>query len=258
MRYLIGFILFLSSCQATERTSLPEELSDRLFSPCVVIQDFMIERRKITEARYTRENSPRIYVEPTSSYKYIASEPIWLSMWPLSAAKEPASAQTTIQHMTMSLDYMRKRMRVPPDTPTIEAYKIAQTQDFSLSNCYFPSGIYMGPKALAEIKRRAALNIELRRAEFAIPRKKWTERNNAGSKTLDDEHYKVILADLVTRRQPYVSYKFSRVGVSRETHQAFFYYETYCGMLCASGNYVLMELHDGYWRRLASHMVWIS
>ncbi len=51
---------------------------------------------------------------------------------------------------------------------------------------------------------------------------------------------------------------FSRVGFSADGTQAFFYYSNRCEGLCGTGDYVIMEKHDGHWAVQQEIGMWVS
>jgi hypothetical protein len=51
---------------------------------------------------------------------------------------------------------------------------------------------------------------------------------------------------------------FSRVGFSADGTQAFFYYSNSCEGLCGTGEFVLMERHDGLWAIQQEIGMWVS
>ena len=51
---------------------------------------------------------------------------------------------------------------------------------------------------------------------------------------------------------------FSRVGFSADGTQAFFYYSNRCEGLCGTGEYVIMERHDGRWAIQQEIGMWVS
>src|SRR5262249_16099086 len=50
----------------------------------------------------------------------------------------------------------------------------------------------------------------------------------------------------------------SRVGFNPEQSQALVLVSHYCGGLCASGTYILLQKEDGKWKILKRYTVWIS
>jgi hypothetical protein len=51
---------------------------------------------------------------------------------------------------------------------------------------------------------------------------------------------------------------FSGVGFSADGTQAFFYFSNRCGGLCGTGDYVIMEKHDGRWGIQKEIGMWVS
>ncbi|MDZ4775601.1 MAG: hypothetical protein SGJ23_02325 [Alphaproteobacteria bacterium] len=51
---------------------------------------------------------------------------------------------------------------------------------------------------------------------------------------------------------------FSPVGFSPDGQEAMFLVETYCGMLCGGGHFVLMRRENRKWREVAFSQAWIS
>jgi len=51
---------------------------------------------------------------------------------------------------------------------------------------------------------------------------------------------------------------FSRVGFNTDGTQAFFYYSNMCDGLCGTGEYVIMEKHDGRWAIQQVIEMWVS
>jgi hypothetical protein len=51
---------------------------------------------------------------------------------------------------------------------------------------------------------------------------------------------------------------FSRIGFSVDGTQAFFYYSNRCEGLCGTGEYVIMERHDGHWAIQQEIEMWVS
>jgi hypothetical protein len=51
---------------------------------------------------------------------------------------------------------------------------------------------------------------------------------------------------------------FSGVGFSGDGSQAFFYFSNMCGGLCGTGDYVVMEKHDGRWIIQKDIGMWVS
>lgn len=52
--------------------------------------------------------------------------------------------------------------------------------------------------------------------------------------------------------------RLSRVGFSPDGKQALFYSSNWCGGLCASGSYVVMEKHGSAWRVVKEIYMWVS
>ncbi len=52
--------------------------------------------------------------------------------------------------------------------------------------------------------------------------------------------------------------RLSRVGFSPDGKQALFYPSNWCGGLCASGSYVVMEKHGSAWRVVKEIYMWVS
>lgn len=50
----------------------------------------------------------------------------------------------------------------------------------------------------------------------------------------------------------------SRVGFSPDSKQAVFYVTNWCGGLCASGSYVVMEKHGSVWKVVKEIYMWVS
>ena len=52
--------------------------------------------------------------------------------------------------------------------------------------------------------------------------------------------------------------RLSRVGFSPDGKQALFYSSNWCGGLCASGSYVVMEKHGSAWKMVKETYMWVS
>jgi len=50
----------------------------------------------------------------------------------------------------------------------------------------------------------------------------------------------------------------SAVGFDVQKKHAFVYVEEICGILCAGGNYILLEKDSGIWKKIAQKNIWVS
>lgn len=246
---LIVFISLLACSPKDKIEVKSESLESKNYTACAVLQDFLVERRATFEKPKTIVTDYDLEV-----FHYIDPTPIWIGK---RTSHEERTADTSRQELARLKPHIDSRIDVIIQDNTYSAYAAAQEELFEPAKCILPSYIYNKNDGLEIIEARVEHNKVLRfnsvkaQSDYREEKRKLKEKYDKGKSA-------VIRKEFYKKRQPYMLRKFSRIGINQEDNQAFFYTEYYCGMLCAEGTYVLMELKNGKWKVTARYMAWIS
>jgi len=129
-----------------------------------------------------------------------------------------------------------------------------------------PKHVYTKHDGLEQIEKiitynqnqRLARNEELKL--FSEKREKLTKKLSREDRIKWSEEYSKKESELYKKfkHKPYVLHKFSRLGINKEKKQVIFYHEYFCGKLCGSGAYLLMEYKNHNWIVSGRAMIWVS
>lgn len=247
---LLMIILCLLGCSQKKVSDQPPDKPDsNNYMPCAVLQDYLVEQR-ITLER------PETYVSEhdLKMFHYVDPKPIWNKQ---RQTKGPASAKTASEALEAHKAFILSRIDATILEDTYLAYTDAQADGFEPSKCVFPAYIYTKNDGLKIVETRAEHNKQLRLKSMKDQRQYKKKVFNSKA-ARDPEISKAIRKEAYENQLPYMLRKFSRIGINPKDNQAFFYAEYYCGMLCAEGYYVLMQLEDGIWEVTARVRLWVS
>lgn len=241
--FIIPFI-YLSGCSDLTGTELKtKNLTSKNYTACSVLEDYLVEKRA------TREE-PKTIVRhhDLKTFHYVAPTPIWSRKSGSLGAANPNTAREALVELKPNID---SRIDAIIKEKTYKAYNLVQEEIFEPTKCALPSYIYNKNDGLEIVNSRVKHNKDLRLKLQKEQRAYYEEK-------IDKKEYDAIRKQIKEDRKPYMLRKFSRIGINEKDDQAFFYTEHYCGMECAGGEYILMELIDGLWKVTARFEQWVS
>lgn len=176
-------------------------------------------------------------------------------IWDGPTTQNEKSPETARLSLIKNKNYIDSRLDVVIKEQTYQAYNDAQEEAFKPSECILPPHIYSESDGLLLIEGRVRHNKDLFIKKLQEQVRRLSKLREEGTAV---DHNEANTKTLSKDEKPYYLWKFSPIGINREAKQAFFYYEHYCGMHCAGGFYVTMELENGSWKVKGQARRWVS
>ena len=252
--FCILFIYLLSGCKAVSDEQSQLQYAEALFTPCAVVQDFIVTQTTISNLFSESPFADRPFQKPP--FIYLSPEPIWVTH-NKNIDEGINKADHTRKLFQDIQPYLTSRMDGPLSEQTVTAYNQAQDATYSFSDCALSSHIHTQESDRLKIKDKSDYNTKLYKQVAEAEKEYYLKSKETGEKQ-NFKHIKSLRSNILEDRRNYVIINISRIGINREDKQAVLYTQNYCGRLCGAGYYAVLELSDHKWKVVARASIWVS
>lgn len=256
MRAIFFFLsLFLfEGCQPPHKNHPQHEYDPLLFQPCAVLQDYLVG--SLTKGRLISQLPFGERPSKVHPFTFFDQQPIWANH--LGGVGEGVDkASYAIELFEGEIDFIQSRINEALSVETISAYKTAQYEEYTFSECDLPSFIQNKQNDREEIMNIIKRN-EKKEQEFRRASEDYKNKSAENGVDADPSQIRTLYSKMLKEKENYRVVRVSRIGINREEKRAVLYTESQCGPLCGSGSYVVLKLHDHKWSIIGRAAIWIS